>query len=429
VQQAVDAGAATAARKGITTYATVIDRSTGRVVGRTRNDGTQVASESLVKMFLAAYYLVRHNGTLPAELDRRLRYMITRSDDDTASSLWTDSAVPLVRNRYGLSGLGPAIPRASYWGGSRITAASVARFLDSAGRDPVVGPWLFAAMGAAANTGSDGYNQNLGFNAIPGAGSKQGWGSDNWVNGRNAVHSAGFGSRYVAAVLQSGGSGTYGLMPGTATYTAALINAASASITRPTAVSIGASATIALAHRSLTMKARVGSYLGRPVPGQKVRFYSRTQTGAWSYRAVFVTDSTGEVAYRVSSGDQGTAWKAVVPAGAGFGASESAVKIVYVRRAIDGLQALPAGAPRYSVQIAAGHTGIGYAGQIVRVLHVTSRGSSSDGASVVAGDGSFKIYFRTPTTAGTVSYHVAIAVAPGSYQASTASSLRRILVS
>lgn len=65
VQQAVDAGAATAARKGITTYATVIDRSTGRVVGRTGNDGTQVASESLVKMFLAAYYLVRTTARCP----------------------------------------------------------------------------------------------------------------------------------------------------------------------------------------------------------------------------------------------------------------------------------------------------------------------------------------------------------------------------
>jgi hypothetical protein len=429
VQRAVDTGAAAAARKGITTYATVIDRVTGRVVGRTGNDGTQVASESLGKMFLAAYYLVQHNGTLPADLDRRLRYMIAYSDDATASSLWTDNAVPLVHNRYGLNGLSSAIPRASYWGATRITAGSVARFLFSAGRDPVVGPWLFSAMAAAANVGSDGYDQNLGFNAVPGAGSKQGWGSDNWVNGANAVHSAGFGNRYVAAVLQSGGSGTYGLMPGTATYTATLINAASTSISWPTAVSIGASATIALAQRSLTLRAKVGTYLGRPVPGQKVRFYSKTQTGAWTYRAVFVTDSNGEVSYRVSAGDQGTAWKALVPGGAGFGGSESPPKIVYVRRAIDGgLQALPAQAPAYSVLIAVGHTGIGYAGQIVRVLHATNSGASSDGASIVGRDGEFKIYFRTPRTAGPVSYHVAIAVTPGSYQASTASGVRSILV-
>jgi hypothetical protein len=93
--------------------------------------------------------------------------------------------------------------------------------------DPQVGPWLLGVLARTAPNGHDGFDQNWGFNALDGDhGSKQGWGSENWTAQRNAVHSVGYTDRWFAAVLQTGGSGTYYTMHDTATATARLIQGA-----------------------------------------------------------------------------------------------------------------------------------------------------------------------------------------------------------
>lgn len=385
-----------------------------------------MASESVVKLFIAVYYLVQYHGSLPADLDRRLRYMITYSDDATASALWTAAAVSRSRDRYGLSGVAVATPNSGYWGATRITADAMAKFLYRAGKDPVVGPWLFRAMQATASNGIDGYNQNLGFNTLSGAGSKQGWGFDNFSGaGVAAVHSVGFGSRYVAAVLQAGDFFTLSVMPGTATVTARLIDRAVQN--GGVRISISPTTTLALANRSMHIRARLVDAAGRAVQGQKIRFYSKTDRGGWTYRGVLLSDSGGRASLPVSSGAEGHAWKVVHPGTSGT-ASADASTIVYVRRAIAGVEALPDRAHTGQVLAVRGRTGAAYVGRKVQLQHITGQGWVSDGASIVGQDGSFRIYFRTPATRNVMYYRAYIGYQAGTYQPLTWSLVDRVVV-
>ena len=54
---AVAAAAAAAAGQSVTSFISVVDRRSGVVLARTGNADAQVASESIMKLFLAAYYL------------------------------------------------------------------------------------------------------------------------------------------------------------------------------------------------------------------------------------------------------------------------------------------------------------------------------------------------------------------------------------
>ncbi|WP_154674415.1 hypothetical protein [Nakamurella lactea] len=223
-QQAVNEGAAQAAdAQGVTTYAAVVDRRTGTVVGKTDNADTQVASESLVKVLLAAYYLVKYNGDLPENISSDLHTMIVESDDALCSAYWTNAAVPAMAERFDLEGVALA-DDPGHWGATKVTAIGMAEFLYRMSKDKVVGPWLVATMTESHDHGSDGFDQNFGFNALDGAASKQGWGSDNdWHEQQNAVHSIGLTTNYAAAVLQTGSSGVYKSMRPLATVTAQLI--------------------------------------------------------------------------------------------------------------------------------------------------------------------------------------------------------------
>lgn len=223
-QQAVDQGAAEAADSlGATTYAAVVDRRTGKIVARTDNADTQVASESLVKVLLVSYYLVKYDGNLPTDMAEDLHTMIVESDDHLCTAYWTSKAVPAMAARYDLSGISLAEPDPGHWGATRITADGMAQFLYRASKDKIVGPWLLATMRETHDYGSDGFDQNFGFNAQPGAASKQGWGSDNWGEQANSIHSIGVTANYTAAVLQTGPRGTYRSLGKPATNTAQLI--------------------------------------------------------------------------------------------------------------------------------------------------------------------------------------------------------------
>src|SRR5699024_806098 len=85
-----------------------------------------------------------------------------------------------------------------------ITAHDMTTFLYHAGRDPLVGSWLLSTMSHTAATGSDGFNQRFGLNALSGEhGSKQGWGGDSyWTAHHYAIHSVGYTDRYYVAILQ-----------------------------------------------------------------------------------------------------------------------------------------------------------------------------------------------------------------------------------
>lgn len=225
--QALAEAAADTAAQGVTTYAVVLDRATGRTLARTANAATPVASESLVKLLIAAWYLVQAEGAPSAELSGQLRTMIAESDDEIASSLFVEGQVTQMAQRYGLTGT--TEPADGRWGSTAVTAADLATFLWSSSRDPIVGPWLLDAMAATTPVAADGWDQVFGVRALSGVvGSKQGWGSDNWHSGQpNAVHSVGLTDDLVVVDLQTGVEGTYQSMPGIGTAAVAAVVSAS----------------------------------------------------------------------------------------------------------------------------------------------------------------------------------------------------------
>lgn len=228
LDDAIAAGVAQADEYGVTSYITVLDRATGALAAETANAHVQVASESIMKLFLASYYATQAGGSdlLTPERRSTLEEMIEYSDDDIASALFTEDAIPSQAQRYGLTETENA-DNPGKWGAAKISAHDMAVFLYRMSIDPQVGPWLMGVLAATAPNGHDGFDQFWGFNALDGDhGSKQGWGSENWTSQRNAVHSVGYTDRWFAAVLQTGGSGTYYTMHDTATRTAELIQAA-----------------------------------------------------------------------------------------------------------------------------------------------------------------------------------------------------------
>ena len=211
--EAVTTSVTQAAASGVTSFISVVDRRTGAVVSRTANAGAQVASESIMKLFLAAYYLRSYPGGYagtPQSVRDRLEYMLIYSDDGTASSMFTASAIPTIAAAYQLGATINATDRVGHWGAARTTASDVTQFLLRADRDPLVGPWLMPVLARTAATGSGadaGFSQYFGLNALSGEhGSKQGWGCDSyWTTPQCAVHSVGYTDRYFVAILQLGG--------------------------------------------------------------------------------------------------------------------------------------------------------------------------------------------------------------------------------
>jgi hypothetical protein len=247
---AVGRAAANARASGVTEAISVVKRSTGAVVGTTSNANSQIGSESIMKLFLAAYYLVLYGGyqKTPGDVKTRLSYMLRYSDDATASSLFTASAIPSVAARYGLSRTTNATDRAGHWGAARITARDMTTFLYRASKDGAVGPWLIPVMAQTAASGSDGFNQKFGLNALSGThGSKQGWGNDSFFTSPTyAIHSVGYTSGLFVSVLQIGPASTYpDPMRATATYAARTIQSADASASALAGASVASGTTTA----------------------------------------------------------------------------------------------------------------------------------------------------------------------------------------
>lgn len=241
--QAVSAAAAAAAAVGVSQRISVVDRSTGKVLAGTSNANSQVASESVMKLLLASYYLVLYGGyqSAPADVLSQLSYMLRYSDDATASALFTANAIPTIAARYGLGNTTNATDRAGHWGAARITARDMTQFLFKAQHDGAVGPWLIPVMAQTAANGSDGFNQKFGLNALTGIhGSKQGWGADSYFTSQpDAIHSVGYTARYFVAVLQTGPASTYAdPMRPTATTAARSIQNASAALNDGTFVRV-----------------------------------------------------------------------------------------------------------------------------------------------------------------------------------------------
>lgn len=229
VSAAVAEAAGNAADHGVTAYISVVDRADGDVLAETPNADHPVQSESVMKLFIAAYYLVAHGGyrSTPVALRARLAYMLKYSDDVTASSLFRAAIIPEIAQRYGLTATTHSPGRVGWWCSAQISAADMTTFLARAGADPLVGPWLLAIMERTAEYGTDGFDQDFGLNALAGSngpnGSKQGWGNDTPVGPKlTAVHSVGFTDQYFVAILRLS-TGSTSVARATSTYAARTI--------------------------------------------------------------------------------------------------------------------------------------------------------------------------------------------------------------
>ena len=225
-QAAVDSAVAAAAADGIEQGVAVVDRSTGELVAGSGGD-QQYISESIVKLFTVAYYAVQAGGHPDDSMARLLRTMIINSDDSIESSLWSTDIVPTIAARFGLDNTrnGPKTGPHD-WGWELITADDEAKFLYEMSNDPQVAPLLMAAMANVAPTGSDGFDQDFGMNALPGEhGSKQGW-TDVGSSGQVQIHSVGWTDQYFVAILQTSNSSDDDTMRADSSATARAVLAA-----------------------------------------------------------------------------------------------------------------------------------------------------------------------------------------------------------
>ncbi|SDU54045.1 hypothetical protein SAMN04489733_5734 [Amycolatopsis keratiniphila] len=162
-------------------------------------------SASLVKLLIALEAL--QAGTPPSTVQR----MLSVSDDDIASRLWTALGGPLIvtrwANKIGLAGTRPP-EDPGRWGDTRITAADVVKIyrylLDQAGTGPRT--TIMRALSGATESGSDGVRQYFGIPDAVGSlpwSIKQGWAC---CRGSRILHSSGAvgkDDRYLVVVLSS----------------------------------------------------------------------------------------------------------------------------------------------------------------------------------------------------------------------------------
>jgi hypothetical protein len=222
VQETVDGAVAHAAASDVQQAVAVIDRVDGTVLA-SRNGDTVYNSESILKLFTAAYYLVQAGGQPDAGTAESLRTMIVVSDNGIQSALWRRDIVPTIVERYGLTGTANANnASARNWGSGRITANDEVRFLWGMSQDPLVGPTLMGWMAASEPAGSDGFDQAFGLNAMTGDhGSKQGWSDAGWSPYN--IHSVGWTGRFFVAILQTSYSAGSETMKDTSTFTAQVL--------------------------------------------------------------------------------------------------------------------------------------------------------------------------------------------------------------
>lgn len=250
-QQVVALGPSYAAANDIEQSVAIVDRATGELVASSGGDEIY-ATESILKLFTAAYYLVQSDGAPDGDLADQLHALIADSDNDIQSALWQWDIVPSIAERYGLPDTdnGPSSSPTS-WGSDLTTANDQALFLYRMSVDPLVGPTVMAAMSATAQSGSDGFDQEYGLNALAGEhGSKQGWSDPGWSPAN--MHSVGWTGRYFAAILQTSATADYATMRASSTHTAKLIAAAAGEVSSaPGVAGLGRSITRAVGMKDM----------------------------------------------------------------------------------------------------------------------------------------------------------------------------------
>jgi Beta-lactamase enzyme family len=163
-----------------------------------------------VKVMIAARLLA--DGTMSGQTEALARSMISRSDDAAANVLWQAAGgpdlEPWIEEHYGLPELGSPNTIPGRWGNTHVTALGLARLYAALRADPVVWPWLGAALHGMQAQALDGTDQVFGLPAVSTtAAVKQGWANGSADDPADAVvNSTGYvaGDRYVVVLLTEG---------------------------------------------------------------------------------------------------------------------------------------------------------------------------------------------------------------------------------
>ncbi|WP_243789384.1 hypothetical protein [Saccharopolyspora gloriosae] len=178
--------------------------SCAEVTGLDAESGFPTAS--VVKLLIAIDAVERSGGVADSEIQR----MLSASDDDVASRLWTANGGPdIVRRTAAKLGLADTVPPQSSgrWGNTRMSASDVARVYQylTAEADADTRTLLLGALGQAPGTAGDGFPQHFGIpDGLPEHrwAIKQGWGS---TDTNTVLHTTGLvgGDRNLAVVVLS----------------------------------------------------------------------------------------------------------------------------------------------------------------------------------------------------------------------------------
>lgn len=196
--------AATSVEPNTTLGAVVYDRTTGQELLSYKAD-RQFRSASLVKLLIAVVLLDRGAD----EDDRtRIARMLSMSDDDIASALWTRHGGPaLVTRAVSLMGLRATEPpeEPGKWGQVRLTARDMVRVyqyvMDSL--PPADHTLIVDALAKAPEYAADGFRQHFG---IPDGldiqwAIKQGWGNNDTAMVLHSTGLVGAKWRYIVVLL------------------------------------------------------------------------------------------------------------------------------------------------------------------------------------------------------------------------------------
>ncbi|SHF56855.1 serine hydrolase [Geodermatophilus nigrescens] len=206
---AVDAAARIGVDAGLRVGVAVVDTATGACLVAGDQDG-EFATASVVKVMVAARLLTE--GALTGETEALARAMVSLSDDAAANVLWERAGgpdlEPWIEEHYDLPELGSPNGITGRWGNTHVTPLGLARLYAALRADPVVWPWLGAALHDVRARAADGTDQGFGLQSVaPGAAVKQGWANGSADDAGDAVvNSTGLlaGDRYVVVLLTEG---------------------------------------------------------------------------------------------------------------------------------------------------------------------------------------------------------------------------------
>lgn len=196
----------------------VFDRSRGTMLASADTD-QQFPCMSVVKLFIAVDALDHApGGQVDPDTADQLRTMLSRSDDQVASALWSANGGPAIidrtAQRLGLTGTEPPPQNPSEWGDTLTTAQDMVTLyrhitdqMPPPARDLIV-----QSLAQTTPTAADGFDQHFGIprglSGLPWA-VKQGWGTSGSEAAMDSTGLVGQDSRYVVVLLSKGSTGSY----------------------------------------------------------------------------------------------------------------------------------------------------------------------------------------------------------------------------